>query len=70
MAFSVNSISNISINDCSTRIQMYSGIEKSTSILLLIQIYHLCKKAELIPTYYNIHRISFGAVLISIWLYF
>ena len=66
MAFSANSIPNISINDYLTRIQVYSGIEKSTLILSLIQIDHLCKKAELILTYYNIHRILFGAVLISI----
>ena len=70
MAFSANSIPSISINDYLTRIQVYSGIEKSTLILSLIQIDHLCKKAELILTYYNIHRILFGAVLISIWLYF
>ena len=66
MTFSANSIPNISINDYLTRIQVYSGIEKSTLILSLIQIDHLCKKAELVLTYYNIHRILFGAVLISI----
>jgi hypothetical protein len=66
MTFSANSIPNISINDYLTRIQLYSGIEKSTLILALIQIDHLCKKAELVLTYYNIHRILFGAVLISI----
>ena len=31
-------------------------------------IYHLNKKSELILTYYNIHRILFGAILISIKL--
>ena len=66
MAFSANSIPNISINDYLTRIQVYSGIEKSTLILSLIQIDNLCKKADLVLTYYNIHRILFGAVLISI----
>ena len=66
MLFSANSIPNISINDYLTRIQVYSGIEKSTLILSLIQIDHLCKKADLVLTYYNIHRILFGAVLISI----
>ena len=66
MTFSANSIPNISINDYLTRIQVYSGIEKSTLILSLILIDHLCKKAELILTYYNIHRILFGVVLISI----
>ena len=66
MIFSANSIPNISINDYLTRIQVYSGIEKSTLILSLIQIDHLCKKADIVLTYYNIHRILFGAVLISI----
>ena len=66
MIFSANSIPNISINDQLTRIQVYSGIEKSTLILSLIQIDNLCKKADLVLTYYNIHRILFGAVLISI----
>ena len=66
MTFSANSIPNISINEYLTRIQIYSGIEKSTLILSLIQIDHLCKKADIVLTYYNIHRILFGAVLISI----
>ena len=66
MIFSANSVPNISINDYLTRIQLYSGIEKSTLILSLIQIDHICKKAEIILTYYNIHRLLFGAVLISI----
>ena len=57
---------NLLIFDFLTRIQVYSGIEKSTLILSLIQIDNLCKKADLVLTYYNIHRILFGAVLISI----
>ena len=66
MVFSAKSIPNISINDYLTRIQIYSGIEKSTLILSLIQIDHVCKKAQLILSYYNIHRLLFTAVLISI----
>ena len=66
MVFSAKSIPNISINDYLTRIQLYSGIEKSTLILSLIQIDHICKKAQLILSYYNIHRLLFTAVLISI----
>ena len=66
MVFSAKSIPNISINDYLTRIQLYSGIEKSTLILSLIQIDHICKKTELILSYYNIHRLLFTAVLISI----
>ena len=66
MIYSANSIPNISINDYLIRIQTYSNIEKSTLILTLIQIDHICRKADIILTYYNIHRLLFGAVLISI----
>ena len=66
MTFSANSIPNISINEYLTRIQIYSGIEKSTLILSLIQIDHICKRSEVTLTYYNIHRLLFGAILISI----
>ena len=68
MIFSSNSIPNISIKDYLIRIQTYSCIEKSTLVLALILIDHLNKKSELILTYYNIHRILFGAILISIKL--
>ena len=66
MIFSANSVPGISINDYLIRIQTYSNIEKSTLILTLIQIDHICKKANLVLTYYNIHRLLFGAILISI----
>ena len=66
MLFSANSIPGISINDYLSRIQLYSGIEKSTLILSLIQIDHTCKKSGLTLTYNNIHRLLFAAVLISI----
>ena len=66
MIFSSNSIPNISINDYLIRIQTYSEIEKSTLILALILIDHTCKKSGLILNYYNIHRLLFGAILISI----
>lgn len=66
MVFSANSIPGISIKDYLIRIQTYSCIEKSTLILSLILIDHLCKKSELILNYYNIHRILFGSILISI----
>ena len=66
MVFSANSIPGISIKDYLIRIQTYSNIEKSTLILTLIQIDHICRKADIILTYYNIHRLLFGAVLISI----
>ena len=66
MVFSANSIPGISIKDYLIRIQTYSGIEKSTLILSLILIDHLCRKSELILSYYNIHRVLFGSILISI----
>jgi hypothetical protein len=64
--FSSDKVPNISIEDYLIRIQTYSCIEKSTLILSLILIDHICKKSDLILTYYNIHRILFGSVLISI----
>lgn len=64
--FSSDKIPNISIEDYLIRIQTQSCIEKSTLILSLILIDHICKKSDLILTYYNIHRILFGSVLISI----
>lgn len=66
MVFSSNSIPNISINDYLIRIQTYSEIEKSTLILALILIDHTCKHAQLLLTYYNIHRLLFASILISI----
>ena len=66
MVFSANSIPGISIKDYLIRIQTYSGIEKSTLILSLILIDHICKKSDLILTYFNIHRVLFGSILISI----
>ena len=66
MIFSSNSIPNISINDYLKRIQTYSEIEKSTLIIALILIDHTCKKYGVILNYYNIHRVLFGSILISI----
>jgi hypothetical protein len=66
MVFSANSIPGISIKDYLIRIQTYSGIEKSTLILSLILIDHICKKTELVLTYYNIHRLVFTSILISL----
>ena len=63
MAFIANSIPNISIKDYLIRIQSYSSIEKSTLILSLILIDHICKKSDLTLTYFNTHRVFF-------WLYF
>ena len=66
MLFSANSVPGISIKDYLIRIQTYSGIEKSTLILSLILIDHTCKKSGLILTYFNIHRLLFVSILISI----
>ena len=66
MYFSANLIPGITIKDYLIRIQNYSGIEKSTLILSLILIDHMCKKSNVILTPYNIHRILFSSVLISI----
>ena len=64
--FSAYSIPNISINEYLIRIQSYSYIEKSTMILALILIDKMCKKSGILLTPYNIHRILFSSVLISI----
>ena len=66
MVFSANLIPSISIEDYLLRIQEYSNIEKSTLIISLIFIDKLCHTADVTLTHYNIHRILFTAVLISI----
>jgi hypothetical protein len=66
MVFSANLIPNISIEDYLLRIQTYANIEKSTLIISLIFIDKLCHTADVTLTHYNIHRILFTAVLISI----
>ena len=64
--FSANIIPSISLQDYLIRIQTYSNIEKSTLIICLIYIDRFCNKAKVTLTYYNIHRILFSAILISI----
>ena len=66
MYFRANTIPNISIKDYLIRIQNYSEMEKSTLILSLILIDKMCKKSGIVLTHYNIHRILFSSVLISI----
>ena len=66
MYFSANLIPGITIKDYLIRIQNYSGMEKGTLILSLILIDHMCKKSNIILTPYNIHRILFSSVLVSI----
>jgi hypothetical protein len=66
MCFSEKSIPNILIYDYLKRIQEYTFIERNTLILSLIYIDRLCTLGQITLTYYNIHRILFGAILISI----
>ena len=66
MYFSANSIPSISIKDYLIRIQSYSGLEKSTLIMSLILIDRMCKRSNVVLTIYNIHRILFSSVVISI----
>ena len=66
MVFSSNIIPKISLQDYLIRIQTYSNVEKSTLIISLMYIDRLCNKANITLTYYNIHRILFSAILLSI----
>ena len=66
MIFNGNSIPKISIYDYLNRIQYYSSIEIPTLICSLIYIDRICQIAGITLTYYNIHRILFSAILMSI----
>ena len=66
MYFSANAIPNITIKDYLMRIQNYSEVEKSTLILSLILIDRMCRKSGILLTHYNIHRILFSSLLVSI----
>ena len=66
MYFSSYTIPTISIKEYLIRIQIYSGIEGSTLILSLILIDKMCKRSGILLTYFNIHRILFSSLLISI----
>jgi hypothetical protein len=65
MPFSSNTAPQISIFDYLKRIQTYGGMENSTLILSLIYIDRLCEK-NITLTKFNIHRILFAAILISV----
>ena len=64
--FYSNIIPNISLEDYLIRIQTYANIEKSTLIISLIYIDRLCNKTKITLTYYNIYRILFSAITLSI----
>jgi len=66
LIFTANSVPKISIFDYLVRILKYSFIERSTLIISLIYIDRLCELSKLTLTYYNIHRILVGAILIAI----
>ena len=66
MYFSANTIPNITIKDYLVRIQNYSEVERSTLILSLILIDRMCRKSGILLTHYNIHRILFSSLLVSI----
>ena len=66
MCFSEKTIPNILIYDYLKRIQEYTFIERNTLILSLIYIDRLCTLGQITLTHYNVHRILFGAILISI----
>ena len=64
--FSTNIIPKISIEDYLLRIQACSNIKKNTLITGLIYIDRLCQETNITLTYYNIHRIIFTSILLSI----
>ena len=64
--FSTNIIPKISIEDYLLRIQACSNMEKNTLITGLIYIDRLCQETNITLTYYNIHRIIFTSILLSI----
>ena len=66
MYFSSYTIPTITLKDYLIRIQIYSGVESSTLILSLILIDKMCKRSGILLTYFNIHRILFSSLLISI----
>ena len=66
MSFTANLIPNISVEKYLIRIQTYANMEKSSLIISLILIDRLCQISNLTLTYYNIHRILFTAILVSI----
>ena len=64
--FNHKNIPKISLYDYLFRIQKYAEIEDSTIIIALIYIDRICNKKGIILSKYNIHRILFTSILISI----
>jgi hypothetical protein len=66
LIFTAKSVPKISIFDYLVRILKYTFIERNTLIISLIYIDRLCELSKITLTYYNIHRILVGAILIAI----
>ena len=64
--FSSRIIPKISLEDYLIRIQSYANMEKNSLITGLIYIDRLCQEANITLTDYNIHRILFISILLSI----
>lgn len=64
--FTSLSIPSISLSDYLHRIWKYSKMDESSLILGLIYIDRFCKKKKVILTEFNVHRILFSSLLISI----
>ena len=64
--FSANEPPKISLFDYLTRIKTYGEISDSTLVLSLILIDRFCEMNSVLLTAYNIHRILFVSVLISV----
>lgn len=66
LVFYSSEIPSISIKNYLYRIQSLSEVEDNTLILSLIYIDRICEKASIILTEFNIYRILFISILISI----
>ena len=64
--FTSKTIPKISLGDYINRILKYTKIEDSTLIITLIYIDRFCKNKKILLTEFNIHRIFFSALLVSI----
>ena len=66
MVFSSTTVPNISLEKYLERIQKYTNIERSTLINSLIYIDRFCNITGIILTHFNIHRLLFVSILLSI----
>ena len=64
--FTSKTIPKISLGDYVNRIIKYTKIEDSTLIISLIYIDRFCKHKKILLTEFNIHRVFFTALLVSI----